>query len=153
MYRRLTANRTCDVNRPCPHKVHLVPHEDQGAVREAGAGGEAGGLQSVWGCQQAAGLSDATQSQVWSLKLTATLLLARKPVCSLLTWRWRECSQPPCPRCLTSRRGCPGTPTRSRCPRAWCRRSAVCFYYLGIELICISSLSKLLSRVPGLRLS
>ena len=38
---------TCDVNRPRPHEVHLVPHEDEGAVREAGAGGEADSLQSV----------------------------------------------------------------------------------------------------------
>ena len=57
---------TCDVNRPRPHEVHLVPHEDQGAVREAGAAGKAGGLQSVRGRQEAAGLRDATQSQVWS---------------------------------------------------------------------------------------
>ena len=70
-----------------------------------------------------------------------------------LTWRWRECSQPRCPRSLTSRRGCQGTPARSQCPRAWCRRWAAWFCPLGLELICISSSSNLLSRVPGLRLS
>ena len=70
-----------------------------------------------------------------------------------LTWRWRGCSQPRCPRSLTSRRGCQGTPARSQCPRAWCRRWAAWFCPLGLELICISSSSNLLSRVPGLRLS
>ena len=42
---------TCDVDSPGPDEVHLVPHEDEGAVREAGAGGEAHSLQSVRGRQ------------------------------------------------------------------------------------------------------
>ena len=70
-----------------------------------------------------------------------------------LTWRWRGCSQPPCPRSLSARRGCQGTPARSQCPRAWCRRLAAWFCPLRLELICISSSSNLLSWVPGLRLS
>ena len=57
-----SAQFTCDVDRPGPHEVHLVPHEDEGAVREAGAGGEADGLQSVRGRQEAAGVSDAALS-------------------------------------------------------------------------------------------
>ena len=57
-----SARFTCDVDRPGPHEVHLVPHEDEGAVREAGAGGEADGLQSVRGRQEAAGVSDAALS-------------------------------------------------------------------------------------------
>ena len=51
---------TCDVDSAGPHEVHLVPHEDEGAVWEAGAGGEADSLQSVRGRQEAAGVSDAT---------------------------------------------------------------------------------------------
>ena len=55
---------TCDVDSPGPHEVHLVPHEDEGAVREAGAGGEADSLQSVRGRQQATGVSDAALQAV-----------------------------------------------------------------------------------------
>ena len=54
-----SAQFTCDVDGPGPDEVHLVPHEDEGAVREAGAGGETDGLQSVRGRQEAAGVSDA----------------------------------------------------------------------------------------------
>ena len=57
-----SAQFTCDVDGPGPHQVHLVPNEDEGAVREAGAGGEADGLQSVRGRQEAAGVSDTALS-------------------------------------------------------------------------------------------